>query len=168
MRIISLSLYLIVAFISQANSQRYLNELFTDVNVNSDVVYGVNATVIAYSQLGQAVAQPLTMDVYTPSGDTETSRPLILYFHTGNFLPTPQNGSPNGTKTDLNVVEICTRSNLLSQVRVNLLSPIYTRTRRAAQLMQTKQFLFKTAASFMNQPPIARSAFIQIRLTTIS
>jgi len=94
---------------SGSSAQRYLTEVFTDVEVQSDIIYGVNATVIAYAQLGQAVPQPLVMDVYSPSGDTETSRPVILYFHTGNFLPTPQNGSPSGTKTDLNVVEMCTR-----------------------------------------------------------
>jgi len=94
---------------SGSSAQRYLSEVFTDVDVQSDVIYGVNATVIAYAQLGQAVPQPLEMDVYSPSGDTETNRPVILYFHTGNFLPTPQNGSPSGTKTDLNVVEMCTR-----------------------------------------------------------
>ncbi|MBX7052725.1 MAG: T9SS type A sorting domain-containing protein [Flavobacteriales bacterium] len=91
------------------NAQRYLTEVFTDVDVTSDVTYGMNATVIAYTQLGQAIPEQLKMDVYTPSGDTETDRPLILYFHTGNFLPHPQNGSPSGTRTDLNVVEMCTR-----------------------------------------------------------
>ena len=94
---------------SGSSAQRYLTEVFADVEVQSDIIYGVNATVIAYAQLGQAITQPLAMDVYSPSGDTETNRPVILYFHTGNFLPTPQNGSPSGTKTDLNVVEMCTR-----------------------------------------------------------
>jgi hypothetical protein len=94
---------------SGSSAQRYLTEVFTEVDVQSNITYGVNATVIAYSQLGQAIPQPLVMDVYSPAGDTETNRPLVLYFHTGNFLPTPQNGSPSGTKTDLNVVEMCTR-----------------------------------------------------------
>jgi acetyl esterase/lipase len=94
---------------SGSSAQRYLTEVFDSVDVQSNVTYGVNATVIAYAQLGQAIPQPLVMDVYTPFGDTDTNRPVILYFHTGNFLPTPQNGSPSGTKTDLNVVEMCSR-----------------------------------------------------------
>lgn len=94
---------------SMSFSQRYLEEVFTDVEVTSNVVYGVNATVLAYSIYNQAVAQPLVCDVYEPSGDTETSRPLVLYFHTGNFLPHPQNGGPTGTKADSNVVEMCSR-----------------------------------------------------------
>jgi hypothetical protein len=93
----------------QLSAQRYLTEVFSEVTVTPDVTYGMNATVIAYTQVGQAIPEALKMDVYEPTGDTETARPLILYFHTGNFLPTPQNGSPSGKRNDLNVVEMCTR-----------------------------------------------------------
>ena len=27
------------------------------------------------------------MDIYTPSGDTETNRPAVILIHTGSFLP---------------------------------------------------------------------------------
>lgn len=90
-------------------SQRYLTEVFDDVEVTHDVAYGMNATVIMYGSLGEAVPQPLMMDVYQPVGDTEEERPLILYFHTGNFLPFPQNGGPTGNKGDSSVVELCSR-----------------------------------------------------------
>ncbi|MFM7727877.1 MAG: alpha/beta hydrolase, partial [Flavobacteriales bacterium] len=108
-RISTLLLAIAIVACSGASAQRYLSEVFTDVTVQSDMMYGINATVLAYPQLGQAIPQPLMMDVYSPTGDTETNRPVVLYFHTGNFLPTPQNGSPSGTKTDLNVVEMCSR-----------------------------------------------------------
>jgi Secretion system C-terminal sorting domain/Carboxylesterase family len=108
-RISTFLMAIAIILCSGASAQRYLSEVFSDVTVQSDIIYGVNATVLAYPQLGQAIPQPLMMDIYSPSGDTETSRPLVLYFHTGNFLPTPQNGSPSGTKTDLNVVEMCSR-----------------------------------------------------------
>lgn len=94
---------------AQAQNQRYLSQVFTEVNVQSDVIYGVNATVLALTQVGQAIPQPLLMDVYTPVGDTATERPLVLVFHSGNFLPFPLNGSTSGTKTDSTLVEICTR-----------------------------------------------------------
>ncbi|MFN0033380.1 MAG: T9SS type A sorting domain-containing protein [Flavobacteriales bacterium] len=90
-------------------SQRYLEEIFTDVDVTSNVVYGMNATVLAYQLYNQAVPQPLVCDIYEPNGDIETARPLILYFHTGNFLPHPQNQSATGTKTDSATVEMCMR-----------------------------------------------------------
>jgi poly(3-hydroxybutyrate) depolymerase len=65
--------------------------------------------VLYFSVLNQAVPEALKMDIYQPAGDTETSRPVILYFHTGNFLPYPLNGGTGGTRTDSSVVEICSR-----------------------------------------------------------
>tara|TARA_B100000795_G_scaffold65885_1_gene44978 strand:- start:4937 stop:6634 length:1698 start_codon:yes stop_codon:yes gene_type:complete len=51
----------------------------------------------------------ITMDVYEPIQDNDdvTERPVIIYIHTGNFLPPPINGSPNGRKDDLAAVELC-------------------------------------------------------------
>ncbi len=102
------TLLVAVALVStmQLNAQRYLEQVFDEVEVTSNVVYGENTTVLFVPGF---VKQPLLMDVYQPVGDTETERPLVLYFHTGNFLPHPQNGSPSGTKTDSATVEICTR-----------------------------------------------------------
>ena len=51
----------------------------------------------------------LKMDVYRPmaSADSESKRPVILYVHTGNFLPTAVNGGPTGSKSDSAAVELC-------------------------------------------------------------
>lgn len=51
------------------------------------------------------------MDVYQPDQgiDGETQRPLVIYVHTGNALPPPLNGSPNGTRKDSSAVESCRR-----------------------------------------------------------
>jgi len=51
------------------------------------------------------------MDVYMPdmSVDSETERPVVVYVHTGNFLPPVINGSPGGSKEDSSAVEFCTR-----------------------------------------------------------
>ena len=103
------TLILFISFTIGLNAQRYLDEVFTDVTVTEDVVYGVNATVLFLPQVGEAVPIPLTMDVYEPEGDTETSRPLVLVFHTGNFLPSVTNGQIAGTKQDSSVVEFCTQ-----------------------------------------------------------
>ena len=101
---------LITIGITQAQAQtRYLDEIFEDVDVTSDVVYGENITVITALQSLPPMPQDLLMDIYEPAGDTETNRPLLLYFHTGNFLPPFVNGSALGTKTDNSVVEMCTR-----------------------------------------------------------
>ncbi len=104
----SLILFLAL-FVSTSFAQdRYLDEVFTDVQVTADVTYGVNGTVLFLPQVGEVVPQPLTMDIYEPVGDTETARPVILMFHTGNFLPNVTNGQISGTKQDSSVVEMCT------------------------------------------------------------
>ncbi len=79
------------------------------MNVQTNVPYGSNFTVLTVPVTGHTTRQPLVMDVYTPDGDTETNRPLIIYFRTGNFLPNPNNGSTTGTRYDSINVELCTR-----------------------------------------------------------
>ena len=95
--------------VSMTAQERYLDEVFDNVTVTSDVTYGVNATVLFLPSVGEAVPIPLTMDIYEPEGDTEAARPLMLVFHTGNFLPNVTNGQISGTKTDSSAVEICTQ-----------------------------------------------------------
>jgi len=84
---------------------RYLEEVFTDVDVTSNVTYGTNFSVLT----GSPISQDLVMDIYEPTGDTETDRPLILYLPTGSFLPRYINQLPTGDKTDSATVEMCTR-----------------------------------------------------------
>lgn len=89
-------------------AQRYLTPQFDDVQVVS-TAYGANYTVLAVPQIGRTLRQPLATDVYLPVGDTETARPLIIYFPTGNFLPFPQNTSTSGTIKDSTCVDIATK-----------------------------------------------------------
>lgn len=88
--------------------KRYLEPVFDDVNVQT-LIYGYNWSIITVPTTGNALFHPLVGDLYTPVGDSETARPLVLYFHSGNFLPHPQNGSVSGTRTDSTVVEMCRR-----------------------------------------------------------
>ena len=62
---------------------RYLDEVFSNVNVETDVIYGTNISVVT----GSPMASNLLMDVYTPVGDDATERPVVIYLHTGSFLP---------------------------------------------------------------------------------
>jgi len=104
----SLCLCLCVGF-SAIAQERYIDDVFTDVTVTSDVTYGTNATILFLPQVGELIPQDLKMDIYEPAGDTETARPVVLVFHTGNFLPNVTNGQIAGTKEDNSSVEICTR-----------------------------------------------------------
>ena len=53
----------------------------------------------------------LRMDVYQPdpSVDCEQERAVFIFVHTGDALPPPLNGSPNGTRKDSSAVEVCKR-----------------------------------------------------------
>lgn len=107
-----LNTLLFLFFIGSAwAQQRYIDEIFTDVDVTTDVTYGVNATVLYLTvpQVGQAIPEPLIMDIYEPAGDTETERPVVIYFHTGNFLPQPDFCSVSGNRDDPVIIEIATR-----------------------------------------------------------
>ncbi|MCC7231848.1 MAG: T9SS type A sorting domain-containing protein [Bacteroidia bacterium] len=91
-----------------ALAQRFLSEVFPSVNVTSDVVYGNNITIYPS---GIPTSEDLKMDVYEPSGvaDPLTERPLIIYIHTGSFIPAVFNQNPTGAKTDSTCVEMCSQ-----------------------------------------------------------
>ena len=104
------SLLLALLFVSSMTAQvRYIDEVFDDVTVTTNVQYAANITVITTLQGLPPMALPQLMDIYEPAGDTETDRPLMIYMHTGNFLPAYTNGSGLGNKDDSCAVEICTR-----------------------------------------------------------
>ena len=136
---------LLVAFFAclTAGAQtRYLDEVFSDVTVTSNIQYGTNITVITALQGLAPAPQPLALDLYEPTGDTETDRPLLLMFHTGNFLPVYLNGGAQGTKTDSAIVEMCTRYAKMGYVvasvdyRVGWNALAATQEERTLQLIQ--------------------------------
>lgn len=95
----------LVASTTWAQDVRYMDEIFTDVNVETNVWYAENISVLT----GTPDTTDLVMDIYTPAGDDATDRPLFLYFHTGSFLPQYINNQITGAKTDSTVTEICRR-----------------------------------------------------------
>lgn len=103
----------------QTNAQRYLTPQFSSVTVNPNVVYGTNYTVLTVPVTGRTGRQPLTCDVYRATTDVETKRPLVIYLHTGNFLPNTITGSAMGTKEDSTNIEICHRLAKLGYVAVS-------------------------------------------------
>jgi poly(3-hydroxybutyrate) depolymerase len=73
-------------------SSRYDTEVFSTVNVTSNITYGSNTSV-------NGNPTTLTMDIYEPAGDTASIRPLIVFAHGGSFL--------GGSKTDADQVSLC-------------------------------------------------------------
>lgn len=70
---------------------RYAADTFTNITTTSNVIYGSNIK-------ANGSTQSLTMDIYQPTGDIETARPLIVWAHGGSFL--------GGTSTDGDVVAL--------------------------------------------------------------
>lgn len=112
MKNLYLMTFLIAFSLSALQAQeRYLEPIFDDYEVET-LVYATNISVFS----GAPEPIDLEMDIYTPAGDTTTNRPVFLYFHTGNFLPHPLNGSVAGTRNDSTVVEIASRLTQLGYV----------------------------------------------------
>ena len=102
-------LFLLALTHLHAQEDRFLNTVFDEVQVTSDLVYSVNSTVLLLPIVGEAIEAPIPFDFYEPAGDSLAERPLVLLLHTGNFLPQVINGGVLGEKTDSSNVEIATR-----------------------------------------------------------
>tara|TARA_B100000029_G_scaffold512957_1_gene611032 strand:+ start:407 stop:1543 length:1137 start_codon:yes stop_codon:yes gene_type:complete len=70
-----------------SQNTRYLDEVFNDFVKTENVVYG-NAPDLPFIFLFEWNTQDidLDMDIYEPAGDTLTSRPAIVFIHTGAFF----------------------------------------------------------------------------------
>lgn len=104
--LISLAL-LLIASVAQSQT-RYTVNAFPNVSVTSNIVYG---TAVPF---GGTTPINLLMDIYQPTGDILTNRPLIILIHSGSFLPRPVISAQNlpfswGDKNDSAMVELCTQ-----------------------------------------------------------
>ena len=97
---IILSILLITTLYSQSECDgiRYTDEIFSQVNVTSNVLYGGNYNPNIW---GQNEWQDLYMNIYEPVGDDVEDRPLVFFLFGGSFVA--------GSKTNGDIVELCTR-----------------------------------------------------------
>lgn len=65
--------------IASAQQTRYRDQVFAAANVQSDIQYG--SAVNRYTQR----TEQLMLDLYTPRGDTSTSRAVVVVVHGGGF-----------------------------------------------------------------------------------
>jgi len=68
-----------VLFGCEPGGTRYVDQVFAGADVTSDVQYAVAPDLIT------GAPRSLTLDWYEPSGDTSTSRPLVVWIHGGGF-----------------------------------------------------------------------------------
>jgi alpha/beta superfamily hydrolase len=73
---------------------RYATDVFANVSLTSNITYGANASF-------SGANTSLKLDFYSPTGDTEPNRPLIIWVHGGSFL--------GGSKTDVDVQSLSQR-----------------------------------------------------------
>lgn len=81
---------------AQCPGERYHNFVFSNYTVTSGIQYGSNLKT-SYNFTG--TNQNLLMDIYQPTGDVETSRPLVIVAHGGSFI--------GGSRTGTDVVQLC-------------------------------------------------------------
>ncbi|MFN3952747.1 MAG: T9SS type A sorting domain-containing protein [Thermaurantimonas sp.] len=88
------SLFLVCFISFYSNAQRYLNEVFTQIDSIKDVQYG---SAIAWNN--DTVS--LFVDIYKPANDSISSRPLIILAHGGSFIA--------GSRQDEFINDLCRR-----------------------------------------------------------
>ncbi len=90
---------------AQCFGGRYHNFVFAGSTVTSNVQYGSN---LKYNNTNQN----LVMDIYQPTGDVSTNRPLVIVAHGGSFV--------GGSKTGTDVVPLCQDFAKLGYVAVSI------------------------------------------------
>lgn len=103
--ILALALFSGLNAFAQCDGNRYLNYIFNDVQVTSDVPYGENLKF-------DGTSQTLLCDVYQPVGDNVTNRAAVIVAHGGFFL--------SGSKTGADVVPICERLAKMGYVAISI------------------------------------------------
>jgi para-nitrobenzyl esterase len=87
------------------NDNRFLEEVFTNPVVTSNVTFGSSSPVTGGTQ-------SLEMDIYQPEGDTMQARPLIVLAHGGSFM--------FGDKSSEDIVTLCRKYSKLGYVTASI------------------------------------------------
>ena len=93
MKKLSILFIVLLFFINiSAQTYRYSQSIFSAITKTANVVYG-NAPFLnsLYIDESNTTNGNLIMDIYTPTGDTRTDRPAIIFAHGGGF----SNGNRN-------------------------------------------------------------------------
>ena len=137
-----LSAFITCTLVCQLDAQtRYLDDIFDEVSVTTDVVYGTNISILPALFNQPPAPEDLLMDVYEPVGDTETNRPVFMFFHSGNFLPQFVNQGTQGTRQDSVVVEMCERFARMGYVAIAMDHRLGWNPGAASQQERTTQLI---------------------------
>ncbi|MDG1098821.1 MAG: T9SS type A sorting domain-containing protein [Bacteroidia bacterium] len=86
---------------------KYVNDVHTRASVSrtNNIFYADGYSVLT----GVPTLDSLYMDMYVSSENTDAAKPLIIYCHTGSFLPRYINQLATGGRDDSATVEMCMR-----------------------------------------------------------
>lgn len=78
---------LFIPFSGFSQRYRYTNTLFPSSTITQNVIYGTAPAVDGFGTVESSTTpQNLLMDVYKPTGDGFTNRPVIIFAHPGGFF----------------------------------------------------------------------------------
>ena len=102
-------LFIVLNTLAQPLPNRYQQDIFSSFQVTKDVVFSTNIpTVKSFNLFGNRLANEetygdvkttLRMNIYRPSNDTLTKRPVIIFAFGGGFV--------NGSRTEASMVKLC-------------------------------------------------------------
>jgi len=84
---------------------KYVDSMYPNsgITITKKLKYAYGITVLT----GFPKLDSMYFDLYEPTGNTDAKRPLIIFAHTGNFLPRYKNKQPTGARDDSATVAIC-------------------------------------------------------------
>jgi acetyl esterase/lipase len=85
---------------------RYVDSVFTATTTQTAIQYGASVP------FGSASASPLLLDIYEPTGDTASARPVLVWIHGGGFV--------SGTRTDGQIPRLARSMALRGYVSVSI------------------------------------------------
>ncbi|MFN5249455.1 MAG: T9SS type A sorting domain-containing protein [Bacteroidota bacterium] len=109
MKKLVLSTITCLAAISAMAQVKYVDPIYAEstVQVTKNVQYATHITILPVLQGGSPAPENLTMDIYSSTGNTDAAKPLVIFLHTGNFLPRYGNNGPTGARDDSATVAFC-------------------------------------------------------------
>lgn len=83
---------ILIPFLGFSQRYRYTNTLFPSSTITQNVTYGTAPSVDGFGTVESSTTpQNLKMDIYSPTGDTFTNRPVIIFAHPGGFFSGSKN-----------------------------------------------------------------------------
>ncbi|MFM7765885.1 MAG: T9SS type A sorting domain-containing protein [Sphingomonadales bacterium] len=88
---------------------KYVDPIYAEntVQITKNVSYATHISILPVLSGGSPAPENLTMDIYSSSGNTDAKKPLVIFLHTGNFLPRYVNNGTTGARDDSATVAFC-------------------------------------------------------------